>query len=167
MKIDAREAHGRHPRAQPAQVNARGDSLSQLLVHLVLIGEAGAGGRGHVQVSGRHQLGEDAGSRDGPKSSGACGTDLSWTLCSSVRAFWQLGSAAPGPGSWSRSLLELETSRPALVSVRAGASAAVKVDSSTRTSHPVTGLQNKIRSALSYLNRKSVSLPGLERKHIQ
>lgn len=80
-----------------------------------------------------------------------------------VKVCWQLGSAPPGPVRWSQSLLELEASRPAaaVVSVKAGVRAAVKLDLLTRTSHPVTGLHNKIQSARLYLNRKSVSLPGL------
>lgn len=75
-------------------------------------------------------------------------------------ALWQLGTAPPGPVYWSQSLLELETSRPAaaLVSVKTGVSAGVKLDSLTRTAHPVVGLQSKIQSARSYLNRKSVSV---------
>lgn len=78
-------------------------------------------------------------------------------------ARWQLGTAPPGPVYWSQSLLELETSRPAaaLVSVKTGVSTVVKLDSLTRTSHPVLGLQNKIQSVRLYLNRKSVSLHDL------
>lgn len=55
------------------------DLLSQLLEQLVLIREARAGGRGHVQVSGRRPEGGGGDERGGLGSAHG-GTNSSWVL---------------------------------------------------------------------------------------